>query len=41
MKAKQQAAQVQFSSTYGKHKAAAAGQVKREMARLTEKADKQ
>lgn len=37
MKAKQQAAQTQFSSVHGKHKSSAPAQVKREIARLTKK----
>jgi len=37
MEAKKQAAQVQFSSKYGKHKAVASAQVKREIARLGKK----
>lgn len=37
MKAKQQAAQAQFSSVLGKHKATADNQIKREMARLEKK----
>lgn len=37
MEAKKQAATTQFTSVYGKHKASAPAQVKREMARLEQK----
>jgi hypothetical protein len=40
MEAKKQAATAQFTQVYGKHKATAPNQVKREMARLTEKGSK-
>lgn len=37
MEAKKQAATVQFTQVHGKHKAVAPNQVKREIARLTDK----